>query len=207
VLLGGAQERGLHAAVAEVEGIAEPGAGQAVEVGIAARGGALDRGAAGVAEAEDARALVESFAGRVVGGAPEQAVVSVALHHDQLGVAAGDDQADQREGGGRRGEVFPRLEEPVGVEVPFQMVDRDQRQAARPGDRLGPVDTDHQRSRQPRALGDGEGVDVVQRETGTVERGAHGRLDRSDVPPRGEFGHDAAVLAVEVDLRGDHVGE
>ena len=83
----------------EVVAVAEPGARQARRLGPGLTRGALDRRAAGKAEAEHARRLVEGLAGGVVPGAAQQRVAAVGFGQDQLAVAAGDDQDD---GGQRR---------------------------------------------------------------------------------------------------------
>ena len=92
-----AQQRRLEPREAEVVALPEPGAGQIEGAGPPRGGSALDRRAARVAESEQAGALVERLPGRVVERPPEVPVCAVPGHQDQLRVAAGDEQADERE--------------------------------------------------------------------------------------------------------------
>src|SRR3989304_5290411 len=98
-LLGGAGDSRLEAAEAEVGAASQPGAGQARRPRPGRARPALDGGAAGEAEAEDARRLVERLAGGVVARAADEAVAAAALGEDELAVAAGDGGG----GGGRGG--------------------------------------------------------------------------------------------------------
>ncbi len=82
---------------------------------------ALDRRAAGIAEAQQLRRLVEGFAGGVVDGGAEPAIAADAFDHQQLAMAAGDQQ--QQIG---KGDV---VGEPRGQRVAFQMIDREKRLA------------------------------------------------------------------------------
>jgi tryptophan synthase beta subunit len=54
----------------------------------------FDFGAAGVGELEHAADLVEGFAGGVIDGAADELVLSVCLHIDEHGMAAGNDEAE-----------------------------------------------------------------------------------------------------------------
>ena len=70
-----AEDGGLEAAEAEIEGIAlHFGEGKANRARIAERSQFVDDRAAGIAEAEEFGDLVEGFAGGVVAGLAEQAV-------------------------------------------------------------------------------------------------------------------------------------
>ena len=93
---------------------------------VAATRDPLDRRAARILEAEQARDLVEGLAGGVVAGGGEPLGDAVLAEHDTLGVAAADQQREVR-----------RLEvgvgEPCAVHVPGEVRDADDRQAA--GDR------------------------------------------------------------------------
>ena len=113
-----------------------------------ARSAALrDRRPARVAEAEQPAHLVERLARRVVDGRAEQPVREVVAHLDEERVPARHDQRDQRE----RRRLALRLagiQQPARVDVALEVVDRDQRLAVRPGERLGEVDADQQRARR-----------------------------------------------------------
>jgi len=89
--------------------------------------------------------------------------------------------------------------------VSFQVIHADQGQIAPQGEPLGEVDADQQRARQARAARDRDGVDRVERQAGVVQ-GLPGDVgDRLDVRARRDFGEDAAILRVQVDLGRDDV--
>ena len=81
-------------------------------------------------------------------------------HLDEERVAARHDQRDERERR-RLALRLARVEQPARVDVALEVVDRDERLAVRPGERLGEVDADEQRAREARAVGDRDGVDVA----------------------------------------------
>src|SRR3990172_2785130 len=99
-------------------------------------GSVLYRRAAGKAESEDARALVESLAGSVVERASEDLVDAVLMDQQEFGVPSGDDQADGREDWLRGGSCAGGRQ-PVRVDVTLQVVDRDERLVPGHRDRLG----------------------------------------------------------------------
>ena len=138
-------ERRLQAAEAEVEArVAAHRDRQLEGLGVAVGGEPFERRAARVAEAEQAGDLVEGLAGGVVEGAPEDLVAGVVADRRQHRVAAAGDQAEE----GRLERVG--LEE-VGGDVALQVVDGDQRQAPRRGDRLRRADPDQEGADQARA--------------------------------------------------------
>ena len=95
-----------------------------------------------------------------------------------------------------------RLEVERG-DVAVEVVDRDERQPARPGDGLRGGKADEERADQARALRHGDAVDVLERRVRLGERLADHRRHELEVPPRGDLGHDAAVAGVQLRLRGD----
>ena len=103
-------------------------------------------------------------------------------------MAAAGDEAEER-----------RLEriglEEVGGDVTLQVVDRDQRQPARCGDRLRGADADQQGADQARAGRDRNRLDVVQRRSSLAQGGLDDRRRQLEVVARGDLGHDAAERA------------
>ena len=87
----------------------------------------------------------------------------------------------------------------------MQVVDGDERQPARPGDRLRGGEADEQRADQPGPRGDGDRVDVVEGRSRVGERLADHRRDELEVPPRRDLRHDAAEPCMQLGLRGDDV--
>ena len=127
-------------------------------------------------------------------------MAGVVAHRGQQRVAAAGDQAEE----GRLERLG--LEE-VGGDVALQVVDRDQRQPPRRGDRLGGADPDQQRADQARAGGHRDRLDLVERGAGLGQRRLDHRHRQLEVVARGDLGDDAAEVRVRLGLRGDHVGE
>ena len=123
----------------------------------------------------------------------------VANPGEQRVTAAGDEAEEGR---------LQRLGlEEVGGDVALQVVDRDQRQPPRRGDRLRGADADQQGPDQARAGGHRDRLDVIERGAGLVQRRLDHRRRQLQVVARGDLGHDAAELRVRRGLRGDRVGE
>ena len=92
-----------------------------------------------------------------------------------------------------------RLEVQRG-DVAVEMVDGDERQAARPSYRLRRGEADEQGADQPRAAGDRDAIHVGEGRAAFDERLAdHGRHEL-EVTPRRDLGHDAAVAGVQLRL-------
>ena len=89
-------------------------------------------------------------------------------------------------------------------DVALEVVDRDERQVARPRDRLGGRDADEQRADEARALRDADAVDVVEPSPASSSASRDHRRDQLEVAPRRDLGHHAAVPRVKVRLRGHH---
>ena len=105
--------------------------------------GGHDGRTARVRQPEQPADLVERLARRVVHGLAEQPVVQVVGHLDDEGVAAADDEGHEREAGARA-LVLVGVEQPGRVDVAFEVVDRHERQALAPGQRLGHRDAHQQ---------------------------------------------------------------
>ena len=99
-----------------------------------------------------------------------------------------------------------RLEE-VGGDVALEVVDRDQGQPPRGGDRLRGAETDEQGADQARPGGHRHRFDAVEIDPGLAQGGEHDRLDQLQVLAGRHLGNDPAVVIVRSGLRGDHVGE
>ena len=124
----------------------------------------------------------------------------VVADRGQQRVAAARDQAEE----GRLERLG--LEE-VGGDVALQVVDRDQRQPPRRGDRLRGADPDQQGADQPGAGGHRDRLDLVERDARLGERGLDHRGGQLEVVAGGDLRDDAAEALVGGGLRGDHVGE
>ena len=172
--------------------------GERERLGVALAREPVDLGAAGVAEPEQPRALVERLADGVVDRAAGHGERAARADVEQQRVAAAREQAEER-----------RLER-VGLEVerrdvPVQVVDRRERKPPRPRERLRRGDADEQRADEARAARDADEVDVVERRVRLAERLPDDRQHELEVPPRRDLRHDAAEARVELGLRGDDV--
>ena len=87
--------------------------------------------------------------------------------------------------------------------MPLQVVDRDERDSARPRDRLGRREPDEQRADQPRPARDADPREIAELDARLVERGPQDRRDELEVTTRGDLRHDAAEVRVELGLRRD----
>ncbi len=92
--------------------------------------GALDDGAAGVAEAEEPGHLVEGLARGVIEGLAQEPVAAGALHGHEQGVSS----RDQEHG---HGPLDAGVVEEGGEKVALEVVDADEGQAPGQGERLG----------------------------------------------------------------------
>jgi hypothetical protein len=156
--------------------------------------------AAGVADAQHPRHLVEALPRRVVPGSAQNRHVRVVPHVYQHGVSAGDAQAD--EGGLQLG-----VSDVVGGDVAPDMVHRDQRYPQSIGRRFGEVDPHQQRTDEAGGVGDRHGVDVRpgQPRPGQGLVGQAG--DGLHVLAGGDLRHHAAVDGVHIRLGGNHIGQ
>ena len=105
-----------------------------------------------------------------------------------------------RQRNGRRERIRLEVER---RDVPVQMVDRRERQAPPPRQRLGGRDADEQRADEPGAGRDRDEPDVVERRIRLGERLADDRADELEMAARRDLGHDAAEARVQRGLRRD----
>ena len=97
--------------------------------------------------------------------------------------------------------------EEYGVDVACEVVDGDERFIQGGRESLAVGDAYEERADEAWALGDRDGVYVGELQIGLREGFADYWDDLAEVFAGGEFGDDAAVFLVDVDLRGDDVGE
>ncbi len=162
-------------------------------------GGARDGRPPGVAEAEQASCLVEGLAGGVVDGLAEESVGEVVAHLDEERMAPGDDEGHEREG--RLGTLgLAGVQQPGGVEVTLEMVDADEGDVERPGERLGVREADEEGADQARAGRDGDRADVPEARPSRRQHLVERRVEPAQVGPSGELGDDPAARGVERDL-------
>ena len=191
----GVEDGGFESTQGEIAGATEPRAGEAEGAGVGDGSGEFgDFGTAGEGESEEASGFIEGFAGGVIEGAAEALVVAVVAHEDEVGVASGDDEAEG-------GEVdWGAFDEPVGVDVSFEVVDAEEGEVASEGDGFAEAVSDEEGAGEAGAAGGANGLDVIEGGAGFGEGFAHDGGDLAEVFAAGDFGHDAAVAGVEVDL-------
>ena len=142
----------------------------------------MNNGAAGKAEAEDARNFVKGLARGVIAGSTDAHEIAVAAHEHEIRMSAGDDEAEEwelrlwlvRARFGRRGQ-------PVGVDVPFKVVDAEKWQVAGEGEGLCGVQSDQQRAGQSGPAGARDEIYVIPVDLGLLHRIFHDRDDRLNV--------------------------
>ena len=83
------------------------------------------------------------------------------------------------------------------VNVPFQMIHRDQRLTKAERQRLRIGHSHQQRSGQSRAYGHGDRLKLVERDARTLHRCAHHRDDVPQVLPRCQLRNDAAIVRMQ----------
>ena len=76
----------------------------------------------------------------------------------------------------------------------------------RPREGLGGRQSDQQRPHQPRAMGHGDRIQIRQPQPGLLQCLAEHREDVLDVRAAGDLRHNAAILGVNLHLRGDDAG-
>ena len=95
------------------------------------------------------------------------------------------------------------LIEEDGVDVAFKMIDGDEWFAESEGERFGEGDADKKCSGKTGAAGDGDSIEVGERDSGFRDGGADNGEDGAKMLSTGELGHNAAEARVRGDLRGD----
>jgi hypothetical protein len=189
----------LHAREGEVE-TADARDREVVGLGVALPCEPIDRRTARVAEAEQAAALVEGLACRVVEGRAEASSLGVIVDVEEERMAAARQQAEER-----RLERI-RLQVERG-DVTVEVIDRHERTSSRPGERLGGCEPDEERADQAWALRDRHRIDLGQGASGLAQRLANDRQDELEMAARGDLRHDPSVAGVQVCLRGDDIGQ
>ncbi len=170
--------------------------GQRDSGGIAVFRGALHRGTAGKAEAEDLGGLVEGFAQRIVDRGRQPAILPHAVDAQDLAMPARHQQQCIGKGDARVCEAGAQC-------MAFEMVDRDQRRVARHCQRLGTDQADHHPADQPGAGSRGDRVALVQADARILQHALDHRGEPFGMRARCNLGHHAAEGGVLGILRGD----
>ena len=169
-----------------------------IEDRVAFLGEFLDFRAAGIWQTEHSCHLVEGFSARVVSALSDKLKMLIVKHLDDCGVSAACEQAKIRR--------FERGIDIVCGDMSFDVRNGKQRLAPRIRERFCKVDAHKQRSEQPRAVGDGNGVDVVLGHICLFKRFFDDVFDCERVISACNLGHYAAETSVDLDLRCHNVG-
>ena len=149
--------------------------------------------AAGIRQSHHLCGLVEGFAGGVVQGLAEQPVLADGVDRDQLGMAAGHQQRQERRRQVRRLQQWRQ-------QMAFHVMDADRGLVQRPRQRSGHASANEQRADQARTCGVGDAVKVTD---------AHARLGQSlldqgqqfaHVVAAGQLRHHPAIFGMQRDL-------
>lgn len=94
-----------------------------------------------------------------------------------------------------------------GGEMPADMVRRDEGFVQRIGERLGKGHPDEQRAQKPRAVSDGDGVQISVSDARLFHGALHHGGNRLGMGAGGDLRHYAAVKGLHVRRRSDFVGQ
>ena len=127
------------------------------------------------------------------------------VHRINYGVPAGNNQAGRGQFGRvlRSGVRFQKNR----VDVAFEMVHADERYAQCLRQNFAIRDAYQQRSHQPGTACDSNRLQSLQCDSSLFQRFAHHRHNLSQMLARGKLRHNAAIFAVNRDLRCDDAGK
>jgi hypothetical protein len=92
------------------------------------------------------------------------------------------------------------LIEQDGVDMSFKMIDGDEWKVLSIGECFGVGDTDEQCSGKAWARGDGDGIEIRERDLSLVECGANDGNDGAEMLTTGQFRNYSAIAGVSGDL-------
>ena len=167
---------------------------------VALFGNLINLRTARITQANGAGHFVEGFACRVVAGPSENLVFSIIPYHHQMGVTAGYHQT-------HKGRFQIRIFDIIGGNVAFDMVYAHQRQLFRIADGFRLGHAHQQRAHQPRAIGDADGVQIVQSHICRSQCFFNDLIDALDMLPGRDFRNHAAIEGMQINLGGNHIGE
>ena len=100
--------------------------------------------------------------------------------------------------------IVDRLAQPRRDRMPLQMIDRDQRQAARESHSLAEAQAHHHPADQARPGGGGDSVQTVIAQPGLFHGAADDAVDHLDMAARRDLGNDPAIGRMVIDLAVHH---
>ena len=173
------------------------GRGRSKRRGVARARETLDGRAAGEAEPQELRGLVEGFAQRVVDGGAEPLKVADAAHDEKLGMAARHQQQQVR-----RAQPFGQADR---ERVRLEVMHGDERAPAAERDRLAGDQPDDEAADQPGTGRRRDRIEVAKADARLAHRLARDEVEALDVGARGDLRHHAPVGPVPLPLRAHDV--
>ena len=149
-----------------------------------------------IAQAQHFGTFVEGLPNGIVNGLAQDVVGQRAVHPHNLGIAAGNQQAQVRERWLPHGHAF--LPYKTGQDVPLQMIDHHHGNVQGKGKRLGEGCPHQERAQQSRAAGKGNGREFLRRHAGLPQRLRYHGDDVLLMRPRRQFRHHAAKVLVHL---------
>ena len=159
----------------------------------------LDRRAAGKAQLQHLGGLVEGLPQGIVQGRAEPAVAPDAFDHQELAMAARDQQQEIGEGHG--------VGQPRGQRMGLQVVDRQQRQPVDRSDGARRGQAYDQAADQARAGGRRDRRQLREGEPGLGHDPRDQPIEDLDMGARGDLGHHAAERRVLLELAVERFGQ
>ena len=148
---------------------------------------------AGIRQPQHTRALIKRLARRVIHRLPQQGILPVILHADQVAVSPAGNQTYERRG--QRGCAHK-----IGTYMPFDMVNRHQRQARSVAEALHAAHSGQQRTHQPRSVGNRQRVHVGKRHTRVRKGTVNHAIARIHMRAAGDLRHHAPVQGMHIHL-------
>ncbi len=165
---------------------------------VALFGGFGDGWATRVGQAKDFGNLIEAFANGIVAGGADNFEMIVLFHVNYLSVPA-------RYNGRKKRELGFRTTEPVGIDVGFEVVGWIKRLIVDDGDGAGGQSANEKRADETGRVRDGNCVDVINVKFSLVYGLVNNGQNGLDMAARGDFGDNASVGGMDVDLRNDDI--
>ena len=186
--------------------------------GTSGGGESIEDGTAGITQSEEFGDFVVGVAGSVVArlanfaiaqlcrgfGASSLLLILSRVDFIEHGVAARDNQANCREVRDLSGLV--RFEED-SMDVTLKMIHRNERLIERMCESLAIGNADEERANEAGTLRNANRVKIGEGQPRLEKSLPDDGHDLAEVFARGKFGHDAAVFAVNINLRGDDAGK
>ena len=199
VFLDGAKDGGFETTEREVETV-DFWHRKLIGFFVAFERGAINSGATWVWKSENFGDFIENFADGIVASAADDMKIVVVLHIYNLRMAAGNDEGEERK--------FRFVAtQPVGVDVRFEMMGRVKRNVVKNGGSAGGEGADKKGADEAWGMSDGNGVNVGPIELSVSEGLVKDGVDGFDMGASGDFGNNATVGGMNIDLRDDDVGK